>query len=289
MRHSRVLAALLVLAALGADAAPRRTRKKPQPAATAPAAPAEKAAEKPAAASAPAESEPAPVQQRAAPVKAAAAAPAPAPVQARRASLPAPRVGLGLDLFGESGRMTGGQWINTSHRDESFDFSSQKFLSGSAWLLFSGTQRLRLGPGVRVFGNYAAGGDRTFTFGVLTEALALAEYGLPVHGPYEVVFGARTGLALLIPGGGLSDEIHRLRTEGAGVWNVPRGGWVVGLNVGGRRAMTERISLRADFGLQLEKLYLFGTDQRVDGLQFQKSWDTQTLRLGLTLGAEFSL
>jgi hypothetical protein len=231
-----------------------------------------------------------------APVKAAAPAPRTAPPPAAQASgqpaaaaRPPPRLGLGLDLFGEGARMSGGQWINASHREESFDYGSQKFLSASAWLLFARTERLRFGPGVRVFGNYAAGGDRPFTFGLLTEALALAEYGLPVHGPYEVVVGARGGLALLIPGGALSEEIHRLRTEGASVWNVPRMGWVGGLSVGGRRQMTQRILLRADLGLQLEKLYLFSTSQQIDGLQFQKDWHTQALRLGLTLGAEFSL
>jgi hypothetical protein len=288
----RALAALLTLALLsatGAQAAPRRTRSKPR--APAPAAAAPAPAPEPAAAPAP-EPEPArevrssaaaPAPQQA--PKAARAAPAPPPLPSR----PPPRVGLGLDLFGESGRMSGGQWINASHREESFDYSSAKFLSASAWLLFAKSERLRLGPGVRVFGNYAAGGDRAFGFGVLTEALALAEYGLPVYERFELVLGARGGIAVLLPGGGLSDEISRLRTEGAGVWNVPRFGWVGGLSAGGRRQMTERIALRADLGLQMERLYLFATDQEVEGLHFQKNWTTKALRLGFTLGAEFSL
>jgi hypothetical protein len=156
-------------------------------------------------------------------------------------------------------------------------------------LLFAKSERLRVGPGVRVFGNYAAGGDRPYTFGILTEAFALGEYGLPVSERMEVVLGARAGLALLLPGGALSEEINRLRTEGASVWKVPRVGWLLGLNAGTRRRMSERISLRADLGLQLERLYLFRTDQEVDGLHFQKNWTTQALRLGLTLGAEFAL
>ncbi|MBF5042931.1 MULTISPECIES: hypothetical protein [Myxococcaceae] len=294
--------ALVLLAAPGAHAAPRKTRSstskkgrasapasEPQPSEAASAPAQQQAAPSPAAESSAPAAAPAPARTaaaRAEPARARLAEQAPAEPPAR---LPPPRIGLGLDLFGEGSQMSGGQWIDSSHREESFEYGSSKFVSGSAWLLFARSERLRFGPGVRVFGNYSAGGDRPFTFGVLTEALALAEYGLPVHGPYEAVLGARGGLAMLLPGGALADEINRLRTEGAGVWNVPRFGWTLGLSAGARRKMTERISLRADLGLQMERLYLFATDQEVEGLHFQKNWTTRTLRLGLTLGAEFAL
>jgi hypothetical protein len=284
----RALVALLVLTALGADAAPRRTRSKPRPAPAA--APATAAAAEPA----PAAAEPPPPPAEApAPrpaVRTAAAAPAPRPAPEAPARRPPPRLGLGLDLFGEGSHMSGGQWINASHRDESFDYSSSKFLSATAWLHFAKSERLRWGPGLRVFGNYAAGGNRSYSFGLLTEAFATGEYGLPVSERFEVVMAGRAGLALLVPGGAFSEEIRRLRAEGAsGVWPVPRVGWLLGLSAGARRRMSERISLRADLGLNLERLYLFRTDQEVSGLHFQKNWTTQALRLGLTLGAEFAL
>jgi hypothetical protein len=203
------------------------------------------------------------------------------------------RLGVGLDFFTESSRMTGAQTINTSTRDESFDYSSDGFLSATLGMSVPAPifeERARIGGAVRLFGNYGAGGDRTFGFGLLHEAFVTGEYGLPVADKWEVVFGGRGGLALLIPGRDFITEIDRLQDEGVDVWSVPRLGWLGGFSVGGRRKISENVLLRADLLGQYEKLFLFSTSQEFDdGLKFNKDWSTSGLRFGLTLGVEFAL
>jgi len=202
------------------------------------------------------------------------------------------RVGVGLDLFTEKSHLSGAQSINASRTDESFDYSSHTFLAATLSLsipapIFS--DRARLGGAVRLFGNYSAGGDRSFGFGLLNQAFVTGEYGLPVADRLEVMFGGRVGMSLLLPGRDFNREVDRLQIQGVDVWSVPRVGWLAGLSAGARRQMNEHIHLRADLSVQLDKTYLFATSQEIEGLQFRKSWSTNALRLGFTLGAEFSL
>jgi hypothetical protein len=202
------------------------------------------------------------------------------------------RLGLGGDLFFESSRMTGEQTINASRTDESFDYSSLGFLSATAWMntpVPSVSERVRVGAGLRIFGNYAAGGGQEFGFGLLNEVFVNGEYGLPVADKMELVLGGRAGLSFLIPGRKFQEEIRRLQEQGVSVWSVPRVGWLAGPSVGARRQMSERIWLRADLLAQAEQQYLFATSQEISGLRFTKTWSTLALRLGLNLGAEFSL
>lgn len=204
------------------------------------------------------------------------------------------RIGLGVDVFTESSRLSGHQTINTARQDESFDYNSKGFLSATLNLSIPASispERARMGAGVRFFGNYGAGGEgqREFGLGLLNELFVSGEYGLPVAAKMEAVFGARGGVALLVPGKQLSEEIHRLREQGVDVWNVPRVGWLGGISVGARRRMGEHLLLRADFSGQLQRLFLFATSQEIQGLDFNKSWNTFGLRLGFTLGAEFAL
>lgn len=200
------------------------------------------------------------------------------------------RIGVGGDLFLEFSRMSGEQGINTSRFDESFNYTSASFVSATAWLSMpvpSVSKRLRVGAGLRIFGNY--GSRRGYQFGLLNEAFLSGEYGLPVADQMEVLFGGRVGLAFLVPGRELAAEIRRLQEQGVGVWSVPRVGWLLGLSVGARRRMSDRIWLRADLLGQFEQLYLFATSQEISGFRFTKYWSTLSPRLGLTLGAEFAL
>jgi hypothetical protein len=320
---------LLLISALPTDAQSAATRKKPaaaktkkaaakpaptppdaeQPAseqpvseqpvavqaASAPAPAPEPVAAKPAAKAAASQSVAArPVAARPAPSSAAPAAAPPAP--GRVASMPPPaqkvRIGVGADLFTESSQMSGEQAINASRRDESFAYKSASFLSATLSMSVPApiaSERARIGGAIRLFGNYGAGGDRVFGFGLLNQAFITAEYGLPVAQQFEAVFGARGGLALLFPGREFSAEISRLQDQGVDVWSVPRIGWQLGLSVGARRQMSEHILLRADLSGQYEKLFLFSTSQEIDGLRFNKDWSTSGIRLGLTLGIEFAL
>jgi hypothetical protein len=309
-----VLSALLLLAP-AVEAAPKsRTPKSSKSGAskTPPATPASQEAPSPSeppSTATPAAEAPPPVESKPAESKPALAAkPAAEPARSapRQAARPAAapkkveaeaapgrmRVGVGGDLFLEGSRMTGEHIINVSRIDESFNYNSASFLSGTLWASIpvpEVSERLRLGAGLRILGNYAAGGGRQFGFGLLNETFLSGEYGLPVADQMEVTFGGRAGLSFLVPGQEFAAEIRRLQEQGASVWSVPRVGWLVGPSVGARRRMSERIWLRADVLAQVEQLYLFATTQDFSGYRFTKNWSTLGLRLGLTLGAEFAL
>lgn len=313
-----LLSALLVLAAPASQAAAKKTSKTskssktgakagtatppaastPEPAAEPKPAPAPvaetKAAEEPAR-PAP-ESKPAPEPRPAAEPKPTASRSS----QATRAAAAAPeapsaprqlRVGVGPDLYLDGGQMTGVQNINTAHLDESFGYTAG-FVSATAWLstpVPSVSERVRVGAGLRLLGNYTAAGGQAYGFGLLNELFVSGEYGLPVASKMEVVFAGRAGLSFLIPGLDFASDIQKLQAQGVNVWSVPRVGWLLGPSVGARRQMSERIWLRADILGQIGQQYLFATSQEISGLNYSKNWSTLALRLGLSLGAEFSL
>jgi hypothetical protein len=200
------------------------------------------------------------------------------------------RLGVGVDGFVGGGGVRGEQWINATRLDESFTYAHPG-LSGTAWLLLrhASVERLRYGPALRVYGNYAASEGESFTFGPLFEGLLTGEYALPAFEKFDGIFGARAGLAVLVPGGDFETEITRLRREGVDVWDVPRAGFVAGLNVGTRRRMGENLWLRADLLWQYRQLFLFATDQNISGLRFRKNWSADGMTLGLNLGVELAL
>ena len=316
-----LLSALLVLAAPAAEAAPKKSAKsskssrtgaskpaaaepasqpaaaepaaaEPAPAAEAKAAPAPavetKVAEAPP--SRPARESKAGAETRAAPAQKSSASRSAAAKEAPLVSGPM-RIGVSPDLYLEGAKMSGVQYINATRLDESFDYSAG-FLSITAWVntpVPTVSERLRLGAGVRIFGNYAASGGQQFGFGIYNELFASGEYGLPVADKMEVVFAARAGLSLLIPGLEFAETISRLQTQGVAVWSVPRVGWLLGPSVGARRRMSDKIWLRADVLGQIGQQYLFATSQEISGFNYSKNWSTLGLRLGLSIGAEFSL
>ncbi len=232
--------------------------------------------------------------KREAPAAAVAADPPPR-VEQRSSSPPPPengkRLGVGADFFGESSRLVAEQWINQFRGDESFDYSSGTFFSGTAWLLFPVSSHLRFGPGLRVLGNYSSAGRQDFSFGLLTEGFGQAELSFRTFERFELVISGRAGLAVLVPttGSDFGREIDRLQAQGVGVFPGPRLGWLAGLSVGMRRKMTDWFHLRADLLGQHEELYLFATDQTISGLRVQKWWRTSGWRFGLNLGAELAL
>jgi hypothetical protein len=196
------------------------------------------------------------------------------------------RLGLGITAFAEGSRLNGEQWINQSRLDESFNYTSEGFLAASAWALFTYSENLRWGPGINIFGPYSSGGNNQFGFGFLSEAYFAGEFSFPVAEKFMGVLGGRGGFGLLVPGDDFANEIRRLRADGAGVWTVPRLGWLLALNAGARRPLIDRLWARLDAWGQMSQLFLFWTDERVQGLRFQKRWFTHSLRAGLTLSLE---
>lgn len=201
------------------------------------------------------------------------------------------RIGLGLDMFTENSRMAGHQTINGARQDESFDYKRLDLLGATLNLSVPAplSEHARMGAGLRVVGDYGASGDQVFSFGWLNEIFVSGEYGMPIADRTEAVFGARGGMALLLPGKQFQAEIDRLQDQGVDAWSVPRVGWLGAISVGARQRMGQHILLRGDVSAQLERLFLFATNQEIKGLDFNKTWNTLGLRIGLSLGIEFAL
>ena len=203
------------------------------------------------------------------------------------------RIGVAMDVFGEAGQLEGEQWINNARVDESFDFGGGPLISAQAWLLFKKglPQGFRVGPGVRVYGFYQTPGNNGYGFGIMNDLVGIGEWSIRMFEQFFLVLGGRAGLTLLFPGGDFRTEIRRLQDQGAGVWSVPRLGWIAAINAGLRREMFKNFFLRADLSGQWQSLYLFATDETVpfgdtQSLRFRKYWSTASLRLGLTLSLE---
>lgn len=192
------------------------------------------------------------------------------------------RVGASIELASESSHMSGYQSINQFQSDESFDYSPTVW-AGTVYVLSHPYEHFRFGPAVRFIGKY--GGDR-FTFGYLVDVLAIAEFSFRVVEQVEAIVGLRAGVSILFPGKDLSQEISRLRAQGAGVWNVPRVGGIGEVTVGARRKLLGSLYARLDANGQLGYQFVFSTDNVNNGLRFQKSWSNNIHRLGLTLALE---
>ncbi|MFY0564645.1 hypothetical protein ACN28E_12390 [Archangium lansingense] len=290
-KSSRTSSSKTTPAEPAAQPAPAEPEPAPAPAAEAkpPPAPAveTKVAEEPArpAPKAVAEARPTPASKSTASRSAAAESKAPSVAQGRM------RIGVSPDLYLESARMTGVQNINAVQLDETFDYSAG-FLSATVWATTpvpTVSERLRVGAGVRILGNYVASGGQQFGFGILNEAFVSGEYGLPIADKTELIFAGRAGLSFLIPGLEFAETIRNLQAQGVDAWSVPRVGWLLGPSLGARRQMTDRIWLRADLLGQVGQQFLFATSQDISGFRYTKNWSTLGLRLGLSIGAEFSL
>jgi len=198
------------------------------------------------------------------------------------------RVAVTFDVFGEAAALNGEQWINATRTNQGFSYGTGG-IGGTAAGLFKLGDRWHLGPAFRLVGPYTAG-NQNFGFGGLGELFALGQYTLPnVLWDIDAHFTSRAGVAVLMVGGGLLEEIERLQREGASVNAFPRVGWLVGAGLGARKPLSERLFLRLDLGVNYEGLSLFNHDETIDGLRLRKTWGTDQLRLTFSLGLEFGV
>jgi hypothetical protein len=63
----------------------------------------------------------------------------------------------------------------------------------------------------------------------------------------------------------------------------------VGPAISGAWQYTDYLSVRSDLMFKYEKMFLFRTSQTVEGVGFQKNWDTSTFRWHLNIGIEVAL
>lgn len=211
-------------------------------------------------------------------------------------------IGLGANVFFEDSKLNGVQQISVQENDESFEYRSNSFLTGSLWFLLQITDRIRVGSMLDYYGTYTSATKcqegqcddpnfepRLFTFGKLLEFHGRFEYGIPVTEDVSLLLGTVFGAPILFPGGDFKDHITSLQEQGAGVLDLPRIGYLVGPNVGTRWRYSEHLALRGDLIVKWEQIFLFRTSQNIDGIPFRKSWTTGTLRYEIGVGVEVTL
>lgn len=214
-------------------------------------------------------------------------------------------IGFGVQAHSDDVTLKGTEQIATqAPQDQDQDLVSDGTFSASLWYLKALTERTRAGGGLRYYGAYsglnAREEDRVddndealppYELGTLLELYGQAEWGFPVSEKRRIdaVIGMQLGAQVLFPGGQFEEEIKRLQDQGAGVMSVPRVGLLFGPQVGARWRVLDRLSVRLDLGLRYNRLFLFDTEEEVNGVAFRKEWDLSVLRTEVGLGVEIHL
>ncbi|QDG52792.1 hypothetical protein FIV42_19200 [Persicimonas caeni] len=210
-------------------------------------------------------------------------------------------IGAGAGLYTEDGDLTGEERRDVvREEDESFSFDSHSTLAGGIWYLRHASENVRWGGGLRYYGSYEIveipeeennndDEPQPFELGQLTDFYVQAEWLIPFGGDYALILGAQAGPSLLVPDGEFQDTIDELKEQGVDVWDSPRVGFNIAPQIGGRWEIDERLSLRGDLGVRYENLYLFAIDDNVEGVTYERSWTTSTLRYEFGLAMEIAL
>jgi hypothetical protein len=208
-------------------------------------------------------------------------------------------IGVGAGLFSDDGDLEGEERRDVvQESDESLAFSSHNMLLGSIWYLRHASEKVRWGGGLRFYGSYEIvevpeededDEPDPFQLGKLTQFYVQAEWLIPFGEDKALILGGQAGPSVLFPDGEFQDTIDELDEQGVDVWDTPRVGFHVGPSVGARWQLDDRLSIRSDLSIRYENLYLFAIDDDVDGVAYEKSWTTSTLRYELGLGMEIEL
>ncbi|QQR89402.1 MAG: hypothetical protein IPJ88_14525 [Myxococcales bacterium] len=194
--------------------------------------------------------------------------------------------------FEDSGRDGSRKVAINEPLDESGDYSSANLLSINAYLLFPLGQPTRFGFGLRYAGNYKTepeGDDTSYSYGHMLDLYAQLEYIIDSLPLVDLILGARAGLSTLLPGGDFADEIDALQAQGVDVWSVPRLGGFIAPLVHVRLPLHENFALRGGLSFTAGRMFLFNTEQTVQGVPFAIDWQLNILRYGFTVGAEVAL
>jgi hypothetical protein len=212
-------------------------------------------------------------------------------------------IGVGGGFFVENSRREGEQVEQVESTDESYDYTPDGFLNGSLWYLKAVSPRVRVGGGLHYFGGYEAVRALTedemeqdeppdipaYELGQMVTPYARAEFLVPFLDSAQLVVGAEAGMTMLFPDGDFRQEIREMKDQEISVSTGPRLGVDLGPSVGARWALDDRLALRADFSVHWQRIFLFGVDDTVDGVDYSRDWTAKILRYNLGLAMEVTL
>lgn len=212
-----------------------------------------------------------------------------------------PTIGLGPGIYNDTGEreITVDQGVDTPEPDR-IEFENDGLLNLGAWVLFPLSPKIRVGGGIRWFGNYETkdpdaeesnGQDvETYKYGTTFQLYGQGEYVVDFDGP-KLLLGAQAGLITIIPGGDFQEDLESDQARGYDTNTLPRPGIFAGPLVGGSFPLAKRLNLRADLGLQFARVWLQSSSAESQAAGLELTIDSHMVftRLFLGLGIEVDL
>ena len=212
-----------------------------------------------------------------------------------------PTIGLGPGIYNDAGEreITVDQGVDDSEPERT-EFENAGLLNLGSWVLFPLSDRVRVGGGVRWFGNYETkdpdaeeedGRDvETYGYGTTFQLYGQGEYVVDLAGP-KLLLGAQAGLIVIVPGGDFQEQLESDEARGYDTNTLPRPGVFAGPLVGATYPLAKRLNLRADLGLQFARVWLQSSsaESQAAGLELTVDSHLVLTRLFLGLGIEVDL
>lgn len=208
-------------------------------------------------------------------------------------------LGLGGELFYDNGEIDREERISLQRDTTETAYTNDFYASGSLWVLLPLADSFRFGGGFTYYGSYAYIPDNAdedddnpeVVLGPLMEITGRFEWLLPLEGDFDLILGAHAGLALLIPDEDFEAEIESLQNQNVSVAGpaVPRLGYVVGPVVATRWRVHEMLAIRSDLAFFWEQIFLFQTEDNVNGVPFLLEQRADILRFKFGLSLELTL
>lgn len=129
--------------------------------------------------------------------------------------------------------------------------------------------------------------DEDDQLGDMMELTGRLEYAIGLTNELDVLIGAEMGLAIVLPGGELSDELDTLGDQGYNIWGGPRLGVIAGPELTLRYGLSEWLYARVGIGLLYASLFLYDASTEDDNSDAYRAFALRRIRGGFGLEARF--
>jgi len=123
--------------------------------------------------------------------------------------------------------------------------------------------------------------------GEYLEVVGNLEYAIDMADKLDVILGVEMGLAMILAGGELDDELNTLEEQGYNIWGMPRLGLVAGPELAVAYELNEWLSARAGVALLYTKLFLYDASTDDDVGEASRTFTLTRLRTAVGLEARF--
>jgi hypothetical protein len=203
-------------------------------------------------------------------------------------------IGFGPGFFWDNSERRNEAEPDTGGFESAQELESEGYVNLQLWYLREAAAgRLLWGGGVAWYDNYSVvpvGEDQDNEpeqYGNMFQVYAEGDWLVPLAGKFDLMLGARLGVLTLFQSRDLEREVDEQAFLGFSVYpKLPRMGLFIGPHVGALWSFTERVGLRADFGVQFASLQLYSGSAEYEGRSFERSATLSTTRKQVLLGLQ---